>query len=597
LQIGSPGKFKEISLAKKPKVSKTPSSCITSLRERFTSPPPAQSIKYVREPLTLDALKSQLERRGSGSSLKVEFLVHDTEFFSESDWCKACVLRVGPEGLVDVKVLSGNKAGKIVKNIPLKRLRGTRRITGTIQFFYVTLTIGLLAMFSLLIPVIAFPRVCPLMNSRHSAPVSTYANSTGGNSSSDHGIKQARWLPIEFCAASSDGDRMLDHWLSGADNDVVIELEEALCRMDPDVFFRCSKVCLGWVSISLAGIVGLSMETPRPTIEGWVLSVIANVVGITYWFLIATASAIPPSLTNWAMIIWFQFFSAQGLLFLPFLWPFWQHRFVAVGHIREFETIMRWIVIGYTISAMYVVFANLDAQGRYSQLLAWLAGRVKNGNEAEPCPDGWRWSMYGDVDYFHEGQRAVGPWEFTTICTNTLQRVEWARQVAASFGTPFYLGISAFFLSTMHNSIYFWRSTTSFLVGFIMCLVYVCSGILQQILFMANGAMSRPVVMYNEASVPTVSSTWVFVANMAVIAMGITFVFEAPSTIYVLKRIIHEWRSRDSSRLTAKLTQLHKETIARTERLSRQQLLATFRPLKDSPEAAVLLSFEKKTRF
>ena len=113
---------------------------------------------------------------------------------------------------------------------------------------------------------------------------------------------------------------------------------------------------------------------------------------------------------------------------------------------------MRWLIIGYTMSAVYVVFANLDAQGRYSQLLAWLVGRVNKSADAKPCLDGWRWSMYGDVDYFHEGQRAVGPWEFTTICTTTLQRVEWARQVAASFGTPFYLGICAFFLSTMHNS-------------------------------------------------------------------------------------------------------------------------------------------------
>ena len=47
--------------------------------------------------------------------------------------------------------------------------------------------------------------------------------------------------------------------------------------------------------------------------------------------------------------------------------------------------------------------------------------------------------------------------------------------------------------------------------------------------------MSRPVVMYNEASVPTVTSTWVFVVHMAVIAVGIAFVFEAPSTIFVLK--------------------------------------------------------------
>ena len=47
--------------------------------------------------------------------------------------------------------------------------------------------------------------------------------------------------------------------------------------------------------------------------------------------------------------------------------------------------------------------------------------------------------------------------------------------------------------------------------------------------------MSRPVVMYNEASVPTVTSTWVFVVHMAVIAVGIAFVFEAPSTIFGLK--------------------------------------------------------------
>ena len=149
------------------------------------------------------------------------------------------MLRVGPEGLVDVKVLSGNEAGKIVKNIPLRRLRGTRRITATMQFFYVTLTIGLVAMFLLLLPVIAFRRVCPLMNSRHSdldAPISAYANLSGANKSSDHGIE--RVLPIEFCAASSDGDRMLKHWLSGPENKVLIELEETLCRIDPDAFFR-----------------------------------------------------------------------------------------------------------------------------------------------------------------------------------------------------------------------------------------------------------------------------------------------------------------------------------------------------------------------
>lgn len=43
--------------------------------------------------------------------------------------------------------------------------------------------------------------------------------------------------------------------------------------------------------------------------------------------------------------------------------------------------------------------------------------------------------------------------------------------------------------------------------------------------------------------------------------------------------------------------QLHKETVAQTESLGREQLLAAFRPLKDSPEAAVLLSFEKKLDF
>ena len=225
------------SLTKEPTKLKTPSSCTTSFRERFTSPPPAQSIKFFREDLTLGALKNQLERKGPGSR-KVEFLVHDTEFFSESDWCKACVLRVGPEGLVEVKVLSGNEAGKIVKNIPLKRLRGTLKITATIQFFYVTLIIGLLAMFSILVPVIAFPRVCPLMSSRHSTPVSTYADLTSENNSSDLDIKQARALPLELCAASSDGDRMVEHWLSSADNKVTMELEKALCRMDPDVLFR-----------------------------------------------------------------------------------------------------------------------------------------------------------------------------------------------------------------------------------------------------------------------------------------------------------------------------------------------------------------------
>lgn len=43
--------------------------------------------------------------------------------------------------------------------------------------------------------------------------------------------------------------------------------------------------------------------------------------------------------------------------------------------------------------------------------------------------------------------------------------------------------------------------------------------------------------------------------------------------------------------------QLYKKRVARTKSLSRDDLLATFRPLKGSPEAAVLLSFEKKLDF
>ena len=360
-----------------PPTNKQNPSCFASFREHYTSPSPAVSIKFVREVITVASLRAQLDYQVSGtkpSSLNVEFLVQDCLIPSENDWCKAYVLQVQPEGLVDVRVLSGDGAGNIVKGVSVKRLRGRRRVTAAIKFFYATAMIALFMTFLLLIPLVAFPRFCPLMNSRQTSLTSALSPSVC-NSSTNFSIRGShlRRLPLECCAPTVEGNRAFNNWLSSSEKDVTKELKNPMCRLDPDILFRhvffcaggsyaglanlllssnahlsvhiafifmrfmvlvrgrCSKVSLGVFSHSLASNLGSTIETPRPTIEGWVLFSLGNVVLVTFWTLAATA--IPATWPNWALLIWFEFFWGQALLLLPFFWSFWQRKAMGGGHL------------------------------------------------------------------------------------------------------------------------------------------------------------------------------------------------------------------------------------------------------------------------
>lgn len=232
-----------------PPTNKQNPSCFASFREHYTSPSPAVSIKFVREVITVASLRAQLDYQVSGtkpSSLNVEFLVQDCLIPSENDWCKAYVLQVQPEGLVDVRVLSGDGAGNIVKGVSVKRLRGRRRVTAAIKFFYATAMIALFMTFLLLIPLVAFPRFCPLMNSRQTSLTSALSPSVC-NSSTNFSIRGShlRRLPLECCAPTVEGNRAFNNWLSSSEKDVTKELKNPMCRLDPDILFRHVFFCAG----------------------------------------------------------------------------------------------------------------------------------------------------------------------------------------------------------------------------------------------------------------------------------------------------------------------------------------------------------------
>ena len=85
----------------------------------------------------LGAQLQQIHRVKAGG-VKVEFLPRGSNSLmaSESDWCKARVFKIGPDAVVDLKVLSGPNTGKILERFPIARLRGPKRTTATVKFFW-----------------------------------------------------------------------------------------------------------------------------------------------------------------------------------------------------------------------------------------------------------------------------------------------------------------------------------------------------------------------------------------------------------------------------------------------------------------------------
>lgn len=346
-------------------------SCWAWFRERCTSKSPPTSIKFTREVVTIAGLRAQLDRQVSGtksSSLNVEFLPRDCLIPKESDWYKGCVIRVQPEGVVDVKVTSGDDAGKIVQGIPLKRLRSRRSFSAAIKLYYASGFTALFVSYLLLIPLAAFPRYCPLMHGRGTTLDSGWSSSLCKNLTSSRNGSFARRMPIESCAAGAEGDRAFINWLSSSETGVTEELKNPLCRLDPDILFkyvflcagisyaalftafvdtnvnlsifitlscfdlcRCAKIGLGLYSHALAANLGSTIEVPRPTLEAWVLFPLSNVFLIVFWsFAVGTVAS---TWINWALLIIFEFLWGQALLLLPFFWSFWQRGAMGGGHI------------------------------------------------------------------------------------------------------------------------------------------------------------------------------------------------------------------------------------------------------------------------
>lgn len=117
----------------------------------------------------------------------------------------------------------------------------------------------------------------------------------------------------------------------------------------------------------------------------------------------------------------------------------------------------------YIVLAVYVVGVNMDLQGRYAQLIGWRIACNGSTHTLQPslnlstnasqlaqsmsdCVGQWRPTSIGGIDYFLGQQSVVGPWEFSRLCTETVQRMAWGEELAASLGTPVFITICISFL-------------------------------------------------------------------------------------------------------------------------------------------------------
>lgn len=588
-------------------------SKLTWLRERLISDSPPTSINFVREVITLAGLRAQLERQDSAtksSSLNVEFLAQEHLIPAESDWSKARVIRVQPDGLVDVKMSSGDHAGTIVEGIPVKRLRGRRACTASVKIYYGSGFAALLVSYLLLIPLHAFPRYCPLMHGRGSPLHSGWSSSSCISSTGFRNGNLSRRMPIETCAANSQGDRAFINWLSNSSTGVLEELKNPLCRLDPDILFKCAKIGLGLYSHALAAQMGSTIEVPRPTREAWVVFPFSNVALGTFWYLAATS--VPFTWIDYALLIIFEFLWAQALILLPLFWSFWQRGAMGGGHILEGQKVSVYMTYIYCIAAGYVVLINMDLQGRYGQLIAWriachdsthtlgLSLRTNASQFAQnmsACAGQWHPASIGGIDYFHGQQTVVGPWEFSRLCTETLQRMGWAEELAASLGTPFFIMICISFLLVTQYSVNISSWSRHVKIGTGIWLVYVFAGPVQQLLFTKAGSMPLPFQKYSEAAAPTLLKDVLFFSHIGIAMLGLSMFYQLPMLLFVSKQLIKGLLNYDVKTLEKKLAQAHKKMRSTVETSSRKELMRSFTPLIETPAAAVLLNFEKSLDF